>query len=381
MATSGFVGYQTTFTGSSAPAQFEPGMQSTLTVNGVQRKINAFYNKVFLERFSKDALLDLFADFHKHKQNETEAIISRGYNRIYDSMTAGNSPIQNTLPEEETVLNKQRFTITETADYIEELGAWIPIAKRVNLLAIDSVLTEVTELMGEFATEIMEKYWFARLRERISSEIFLAGNAPTALYTTPTWIEGTDTDLTTASVDPAVVADVSRLPNAYDFRRIKIDFRNNSIRKFTRMLKSENKYATFPIKAAHMVITTPDMCDALEHTLGSTQHPVFSTEQYPNQTLVHENEEFAWNGFRFVSHNFLTTETGNSCTAHPLLIPSPHSYKLLSLRGTKAKTIEYVPPTKQLNDVYGHMGFLVWNAWSGVSVPQQERIKLMWGGL
>lgn len=369
-----------TYEGARFPGANETG-------DALNHQISAFYDKTFLERLLPDLFWDRFATHRSQPRNNTETFIMRRYNPIVPADGHDPSSLDNILPETATNINQQSANTTDIEDRIYEVGSWMNVTSRVNLLDIDPVLTEVTTLMGEHAQITLDSIWRDMIFIKTNTHLGLSGTAenPTTTAGVIDWSTfGTTVPITDGEATPSNVA--TRAPNQADFRAAALAFRLYGARPDTTMILPTTKYNTRAIRPSYWVVTTPEMADYLEYNLGTDLAPVVPRELYSDPTkAAYEEEVFAWNGFRFMTNNhsrYFTGTAGNE-VIHPIIIMSGKPYGIISLRGFEPgkgrKIIDYIPPKKQQTDRYGHEGFLVWNTWTGLTVAVQERIRILYG--
>ena len=207
-----------------------------------------------------------------------------------------------------------KLDYTELTTTVQQYGDWIPVTDQVQLLSIDSVLTEAAEQLGEQEGETFD---LLMRNELLGGSNVMYANNVNGRSNVIAKVATTDLDLAIRTL---------RLANA---------------RKIAKMINATSNYGTTPIRSAFIAIISPYASHDIEKLDGFVP-----TEKYSSTTALIEGEIGAYKGIRFVeTTNAMCFEggggtqgsgikgTGGKADVFPMLIFGEDAYGEVPLAG------------------------------------------------
>lgn len=175
---------------------------------------------------------------------------------------------------------------------IKEYGDWIKLTKKLTNLAIDPILTEASEGLGESAGETFDL--------AILEELYKTTNVEFA---------GAKTSGTFAAGDTISISDL---------HRIKAHMRRRNVKPY-----SDGKF---------LMIITPEVEFDLKNN-ATVNASWVDISKYGATEKVEKGEIGSFMGFKFVVYNKLKTETVNEVTAHKCIVLGKDAFGVIDLEG------------------------------------------------
>lgn len=191
---------------------------------------------------------------------------------------------------------------------IKEYGDWIKLTKKLTNLAIDPILTEAMEGLGESAGDTFDL--------AVAQELYKTTNVEYA---------GAKTSSTISATDTIKIADLHRIKAHLTRRKVKP--------------YADGKYI--------MLITPEVEFDLKNDTTVNASWVDIS--KYSAGEKVMKGEIGSFMGFKFVVYNKLHTKTENSVTLHQCLVLGKDAFGYIDLEGNSAArpTVFYNAPGTQ----------------------------------
>lgn len=189
--------------------------------------------------------------------------------------------------------NKLEFVEYRTK--INEYGDWIKLTKKLTNLAIDPILTEAMEGLGESAADTFD--------QAILETLYTATNIEYA---------GGTTDSTIAATNTITIADL---------HRIKAHFRRRNVKPY-----ADGKY---------LMIITPEVEFDLKNN-STVNASWIDISKYGANEKVEKGEIGSFMGFKFIVYNKLTTgaaSTSNSVVLHNCIALGKDAFGTIDLEG------------------------------------------------
>ena len=205
-------------------------MAST-TMTQVPPAVRTFYDRTLLVRALPELVHNLFGQHRPIPMNSGDQIKFRRYNAL-DVATA---PLTEGVTPDAVQLSKTDITAS-----LAQYGNLVKITDMVEWTNQDKVLTETATLLGENAGQSLDQ---------VMRSVLIAG-------TNVRYSSG-DTDTT----------DVQHKLTDADLDIVTRALHRNNAKKFTRMIKPVNKYASVPMRAAYWAIIHPDTLRDLDDSV------------------------------------------------------------------------------------------------------------------
>lgn len=222
------------------------------TTTQIDPAIATFYDRVLLERGRPYLVHDRFPSRRPIKQRSGTQIKFRRYGSLPINVT----PLVEGVTPPGKMLSKKDITAT-----LKGYGDFLPLSDFVSLVNQDSILTEITEILGEQAGESIDQVY---------RDIFVAG--------TNVYYGGSYAD---SSIDTRV--EVNTAPTASDFRKIREIMVGNKARMIAKRMPAGTGQGTMPTPPSYWCIVSHELQNDLQDMDGW-----LPAHQYPRQAAYEE---------------------------------------------------------------------------------------------
>ena len=249
----------------------------------ITEEIGDFYSRGLLERLLPNLVFTRFGQVRDIPRNAGSLDVKF---RSFDSLTAATTALS-----EGSTPTGSALAITDVPATVAQYGDWVGITDVVDFNAIDPVLTEAAELLGEQAGNSLDI---------IAREVLSVGTG--VIYA-----NGAVTGSVSSSISVNMVRDaVENLASA-------------NARKITRIVSPDTGYATSPINASYIGLVHPKTVYTLKGLTGW-----ISVEKYAAQGDIMPGEVGALDEVRFI-------QTSNGSYADNAGVGSVDVYKTIIL--------------------------------------------------
>ncbi|MEW6096761.1 MAG: N4-gp56 family major capsid protein, partial [bacterium] len=238
------------------------------TTTQIPPAVSEFYDKLLLVRALPNLVHDRFGQRRDLPPNNSGTIKFRRY----ESLSVATTPLT-----EGTTPSSVQLSKTDISANIDEYGNYIEITDKVNLLNVDKVLTEATNVLGENAGQSLDV---------LTRDILVAGT--NVQYSNGSARNAINTIIDTTTLQKAI-------------RTLE----GNNAKYHTTMIEGSTKIATIPIAPAYWAIVHPDVAMTLRNLTD-----FIPVEKYANQQQVMKEEIGAYRQIRFVTSTQTKIWTG-----------------------------------------------------------------------
>lgn len=231
------------------------------TDSGLSPELRTWLNMQLLSRLLPRLVFMLFGQAKPMPRNAGQTVSFRRFDSLSVSTTAlseGVTPAGNSL------------TISEITAVPLQYGDYLEISDYVDFTAIDPVLTQTAQLLGEQAADVMD---------RLTRDVLFAG-------TSVQYANDATSRVTVDSTDKI---------SATDLRKIIRTLDSNKARKITEILDASDGVGTKPVAGGYVAIVGPKTHYDLKSVTG-----FIPVEQYGSRDGLMPNEVGAFEEIRFV---------------------------------------------------------------------------------
>jgi N4-gp56 family major capsid protein len=269
----------------------------------ISAEVDAAYQRTLLMRAVSNFIYTKWAQVRDIARGAgTNQIRFRRYGNLTAATTA--------LTEGVTPAGSQ-LSITNVTGSTSQYGDFVTITDKVTMETQDPILTETAEILGDQAADTFDQ---------LTRDVMVAG---TSVF----YANG-------VGGRASVAANVS----VADYRKIARALRINNAKKITRIINATDGVGTTPVKAAYVVIISPNTHYDLKGLTG-----FIPVAQYPaNQALVDPNEVGSLDESRFVETPNAKVFTGagsGSVDVHADVILGQEAYGVTRISGESLKFI------------------------------------------
>ncbi len=271
----------------------------------IPREVNHFYDRVLLERLTPLLTHLRWGQVRDiPRKAGTNTIKFRRYNALAPAITP--------LVEGITPAGRQ-LSVTDITATIRYHGDYVTFTDVVNLESPDALLTETASVLAEQGGETLDE---------IGRDILMAG-------TTVQFVGQTSR----AAITSANVVNVAEL------RRAVATLQRNNAGRLTKMVSPDNAYATSPLRACFIGITSAEVLITLKGL------PTFiPIEKYANKADIMFGEEGSIEGIRIIETSKARVFTGAGAgtppiNVHTLLILGANAYGTTRISGEAIRNI------------------------------------------
>jgi len=275
----------------------------------IPAEVNNFYNRTLLVR-----ALPLFIHtrWAQVKDIPRKAGTSTIKFRRYTNLTAATTP----LTEGSTPAGSQ-LSVTDITAVVAQYGDFITVTDVLSYESQDATLMEAAELEGDQAGDTLDQ---------LTRDILNAGTG--VVYS------GTGNTAT----DEVAAGDVITLAN---LDTVIATLKDNNAKKLTRQVNATTGYATSPIKAAFIAISSPAILVKIR-TLAVAASQWTPVEKYSSQAGVIEGEIGSYEDIRFIETTNAKVKTGlgtGGIDVYCTLIFGANAYGTTRISGEAMKNI------------------------------------------
>lgn len=293
-------------------------MANETTLSTCPAGVDAFYNRVLLERALADICYDKFAQVKPIPLGSSKTARFRKYN----GLSANTTPLNEGIVPTADVLSSTDITAT-----VSQYGSFSKITDMVQMTVEDPIITEALEIHGEK---------LALSLDSVYRDVAAAGTsvrrASGAVGRTSIGAKVTSTDLDIA------------------LRGL----RSNNAKYISKMIKPGAGYASTPIRPAYFGIAHPYVVHDLEGISGWK-----SVESYASQGGVYENEVGAYKNLRILetTNAKVWADAGDTYSSSTGLYSTASSrYDVFTIIIFARNGFGVVPLTKQGSKTYVYKG-------------------------
>jgi len=280
------------------------------TYSVIPAAVSEFYDKTLLARALPLLVHDRWGQRRPIPKHNSGTIKFRRY----ESLAASTSPLTEGNPPDAVALSKTDITAT-----LNLYGGVIKLTDKVQLLNVEPVLVEATELCGEWA-----------------------GNSLDQIYR-DVLVTGTNVIYANGKTDRNQVVDVI---SAADLDKAITTLKQNNARMFTEVIAGQDRHNTTPIAPAYFAIVHPHLWKTLKGLSGFT--PV---HKYPNPGAAVPGEIGSYEHIRFVETtnakiwagaggtSSTVRNTAGVADVYAVLIFGRDAYGITELEGEGLRTI------------------------------------------
>jgi N4-gp56 family major capsid protein len=274
------------------------GETSRLTIT---EEIGNFYSRGLLERLLPNLVFTKFGQVRDIPRNAGSLDVKfRGFNALAASTTA---------LSEGTTPSGSALGITDVNATVAQYGDFVGITDVVDFNAIDPVLTEAAQLLGEQAGLTLDV---------LTRNVLLAG-------TNVVYANGDATGSVSSNISVAMIRDaVENLASA-------------NAKKLTRIISADTGYATSPINASYIGLAHPKTIYTLKGLSGW-----ISVEKYAAQGDIMPGEVGALDEVRFISTSngsFNDNGGSGSVDVYKTIILGANAYGITRISGEAIRNI------------------------------------------
>jgi N4-gp56 family major capsid protein len=276
---------------------------SMTTRTQIPAEVNNFYDRTMLLRAVPSFLYNRFAQVRDIPANSGTNVIKF---RVYGALTA-----QTTALSEGVTPTGKQLSVTDSTATVQYYGDYVTLTDVVLTEAIDPVLTEAAEVLGEQAGASIDA---------LARDVLAAG---TTIQYASTATQNSDITaamkLTRAEVKEAVRT-----------------LRGNNAKVVTSMIDPNTGFNTVPVGKSFIGIASEDAIYDLDDAIGWI--PV---EKYPNRSMVMEDEMGAIANVRFLmsTNAKVTLDGSSSAPVHYTLIFGKEAYAQTRISGKTLRNI------------------------------------------
>ena len=276
---------------------------NTTTRTQISAEVDAVYQRTLLLRAVANFVYTKWAQIRDIGRGAgTNQVRFRRYGNLTAATTA--------LTEGVTPAGSQ-LSITNITASTSQYGDFVTVTDKVDMETQDPILTETSEIQGDQVADTFDQ---------LTRTVMVAG---TSVF----YANG-------VGGRSSVAANVALT----DYRKIARALRKNNAKKITKIISGTDQVGTTPVKAAYVVIISPDTHFDLKGLTG-----FIPVAQYPaNQTLVDENEVGSLDEFRFVetpNAKVFTAAGSGSVDVHADVILGQDAYGISRISGESLRMI------------------------------------------
>ena len=318
-------------------------------------EIRDYYDKVALVKAIPLLLYRKFAQVRPMPQHQGEVI---RFHR-WGTLPLATTPLQEGITPEGGKIEK-----TELTAKLEQYGYWIPITDRVQLVAFDPILTEITEQLGEQQGETMDELMKNVLMG--GSNVIYAGGVTSR-------------------------AAVASKITAADLKKVTRALKQQNAKTLKKILKATTNVSTQGIRESYIAIIHVNTTQDLEDIDGFVP-----LEKYASQTGVMEGEVGSYKGIRFIettrganwadagaTGTSLMSTSGTNADVYGMLVIAENAYGEVPLHGGSSGIIIKIHGDGDRSDVsdpLNQRGSAAWKTmWTGKILNDNWLIRVEHG--
>jgi N4-gp56 family major capsid protein len=270
----------------------------------IAAEVNNFYDRTMLLRAVPAFLHNRFAQVRDIPANSGTNVIKF---RVYGALTA-----QTTALTEGVTPTGKQLSVTDSTATVQYYGDYVTLTDVVLTEAIDPVLTEAAEVLGEQAGASIDA---------LARDVLAAG----------TTIQWASTATQNSEVTSAMIINRSEVKQAVR------TLRGNNARPVTSMIDPNTGFNTVPVGRSFIGIASEDTIYDLDDAVGWI--PV---EKYPNRSMVMEDEMGSLANVRFLmtTNAKVAAAAGNGgIDVHYTLIFGKEAYAQTRISGKTLQNI------------------------------------------
>lgn len=299
-------------------------MGDITTTGEVASGITEFYDRTLIKRALPYLPHALFGQMRPLPSRTADKIKFRKYNSLSKALVSLQEGI--TPPA-------QQLSITDIEATPEQYGSYVVLSDKVQFAQPDAVLTETTELCGENMAETIDTIYREVLNA--GTNVYYAGGVATRLLTA--------TNIVEADVHACVTT----------LRKAKAKY-------FTKMIKGESRYNTYPVAESYWGITSPQIAHDLELLTNFKR-----VEEYSGHMDIQMNEFGSLGNVRFIWSNEAKWWDGlgaASADVGSTLIFGRDAYGLVPIQGQASEVIIKAQGSGGTSDPLNQRGTVGWIA-------------------
>ena len=301
--------------------------------------------------------LEKFGQTYPLPQNNTQTAKFRRYFLSGATGTAGSGsgsyyyPVATTPLVEGVTPSGNTIANTDLTATLSQYGDFVTITDVVLDTHTDSILNEVTEILGEQAALTVETLRFNVLKA--GTNVYYANN-----------VAGRS----------SVVATIALA----DQRRVTTGLNRQNAKKITSVVASNPDYNTKSVEAAYMAVCHPDLESDIRNMTGFK--PV---ADYGPHTSPMEGEIGSVEQVRYLSSTVLApfadaggakgvmrSTSGTNADVYPILIFARDAFGIVPLKGKSSMTPMVVNPKPAPGDPLAQRGTVGWKLWTTTIILQ-----------
>lgn len=296
----------------------------------------------FLKRGEPNLVFELFGQAKPLPANSSDTAVFRKYNALpatVKTMTEGVTPAASSL------------TRTDVTVALTQMGDGINITDRVTDLVRDNVLKEATEVLGDQAPQMIEKFRFSKL---IAGTNYLRAGSVAARN--------------------LIVAPYDKTMQRVAVRSLK----RQLAKPITRVVRSTTNFDTKNVPASYVAVAHPDLETNITSMAGFKR-----VEDY-GQLSPYNGEIGSCDGVRYILTTSCTawadaggtkgtniSTTGTNADVYPVLFFGQDAYAVIALKGAFAVTPMVVNPKPSDSDAWAQRGWVTWKTYTGCEILNQ----------
>lgn len=307
---------------------------ATTTTTQIASAKSEFFDKVLLVRAVPRLVHDRFGQRRPLPTGNSKVIKFRRYSSL---STATTELTEGTQP---TPVQLAKTDITAT---VAQYGNVVESTDMVDLINVESVLTETNEILGENSGESLDE---------IARDILVAGS-------------------TVNYANGSARTDVNTILTGQMLEKASRTLKRNNAQMITKMIKAGVGVGTAPIRPGFWSIIHPDVEYTLENIPGfkhvveyASQGPVDPDEigAYKNIRFLSTTKAKIWTDAGGVVSGAVRSTTGTNCDVYAILIFADNAYGITELRGQGLKNYYKAPGSAGTADTLDQKWSAGWKA-------------------